>query len=98
MDHIIDDYGRTAIAVGADGSIERVKVQRPRLIERLNSLYFQAYECRGRAVDEAIQMIRADGISSEIETNAILMASHYGEEPDGSVTSIVMRVAKSGAV
>jgi len=89
MNHVIDDYGRIVVAVGAPGSIERAKVERPKLIDRLNSLYFQAYDFPGRAVDCAVEMIRAAGIRSELETASILKASAYGEERPGSVTDLV---------
>lgn len=95
MNYVTDDYGRTVIAVGAPGSVERVKVERPKLIDRLNSLYFQAYDSPGRAVDEAVDMIRANGIRSEMETANILKASHYGEEGPGSVTDLVCAVMRT---
>ena len=93
MNHVTDDYGRSVVAVGAPGGIERVKVERPKLIERLNSLYFQSYGSPGRAVDEAVDMIRAAGIRSELETVSLLKASHYGEERPGSVTDLVCSIA-----
>ena len=93
MNHAVDDYGRTVISVGAPGSIERVKVERPKLIDRLNSLYYQAYESHGKAVDEAVEMIRAAGIRSELETASVLLASNYGEEMQGSVTALVCSLA-----
>ena len=93
MNHTTNDYGQTVIAVGAPGSIARAKVERPRLIERLNALYFSAYDSPGRAVDEAVEAIRAEGITDERETATILKASHYGEEQVGSVTDIVCRIA-----
>jgi hypothetical protein len=90
MNHIVDDYGKTVIAVGAPGSIERAKIQYPKLIDELNALYFSAYESPGRAVDEAIEKIRAAGISSPLETKSILQASSYANEPKGSVTSLTL--------
>jgi len=95
MNHVVDDYGNTVIAVGAPGSIERVKVEYPKLIERLTSLYWQAYESPGCAVDEAIEMIRAEGVTSELETVSLLKASQYGQEPHGSVTHIVCMLSKT---
>jgi hypothetical protein len=97
MNHVTDDYGRTAVAVGAPGSIERAKIERPKLIDRLNSLYFQAYDSPGRAVDCAVEMIRAAGIRSELETASILKASAYGEERPGSVTDLVCSIANAPA-
>ena len=95
MNHTTNDYGQSVIAVGAPGSIERAKVERPRLIERLNGLYFNAYESPGRAVDEAVEMIRAEGITDERETATLLKVSHYGEEQPGSVTDLVCRIANN---
>ena len=95
MNHVTDDYGRIVVSVGAPGSIERVKVERPKLIDRLNSLYFQAYNSPGRAVDCAVEMIRAAGIRSELETASVLKASHYGEEIPGSVTDLVCSFANA---
>ncbi len=94
MNHVTNDYGQNVIAVGAPGSIQRAKVERPRLIERLNSLYCNAYESPGRAVDEAVQMIRNEGIRSEMETISILQASYYGEEQPGSITNLVCKFVK----
>jgi hypothetical protein len=95
MNHTTDDYGRTVISVGAPGSIERMKVERPKLIDRLNSLYFEAYNSPGRAVDCAVELIRNAGIRSELETASLLKASCYGEEPRGSVTDIVCSLANA---
>ena len=92
MNHIIDDRGTSVISIGAPGSLARVKVQWPRLIERLNALYFSAYESHGKAIDEAVEMIRDSGITSEMETTNIILSSHYKDEPIGSVTHIVCLV------
>jgi hypothetical protein len=94
MNHIKNDLGEWAVAVGADGSIERCKVAYPKLIKQLNDLYYSAYECFGKAVDKAVEMIREAGIKSELETNSILAASHYGQEPSGSVTALTASVTK----
>lgn len=82
MNHITDDYGRDTIAVGAEGSLERVKVQYPRLIDEINALWFQAqgYREYGASVDQAIQFIRDRGIKGRMETENILKATHYGEQ------------------
>ena len=90
--HVQNDRGEWVIAVGAPGSMERVRVERPSLIERLNNLYLQSDGCCGRCVDEAIEMIRSEGIRSEMETRSLLSVSLYGEEPEGSVAKLVMRI------
>jgi hypothetical protein len=74
VNHVTNDKGVSVIAVGAPGSLARVKVEYPRLIERLNALY------NGEAkLDVAIEEIRSKGITSELETNSLIEASHYGE-------------------
>lgn len=92
MNYTVNDRGESVIAVGAPGSIERVKCERPQLIEELNKLYSESFDAYGRNVDRAIQMIRAAGIFSYLETNSVLTASDYHKEEHGSVTSLVMRV------
>jgi D-arabinose 1-dehydrogenase-like Zn-dependent alcohol dehydrogenase len=84
MNYIIDDYGRQVIAVGAPGSTERMKVQYPKLINSLNSLYLQAHNSHFRAIDEALELIRETGIRSKLETTSLLQASHYGRTQDES--------------
>lgn len=90
MNTIINDNNESVIAVGAPGSIERCKVQYPNLIKELDSLYYNAYECHGRGIDEAIQMIRTAGVSSYVETINILSNTRYADEPRGSITKFVM--------
>lgn len=79
MNHITNDRGETVIAVGAPASVARVQVERPRLIERLNSIFFQECDSPARALDEAIEAIRAEGIKSPLETSSLLKASHFGK-------------------
>ena len=62
------------------------------LISRLNCLYWENYDSPGRAIDEAIQIIRDAGVSDYNETNSILGASDYSLELPGSVTSLVMSI------
>lgn len=87
---IKNDRGVFVCAVGAPGSIERVKLEYPDLIDRLNLLYYQSFDAYGRAVDKAIQLIRDAGIKSELETRSLLSASAYSLEPDGSVTKLLI--------
>ena len=77
MNYIKNDYDQWVIAEGAENSVARAKVQYPKLIDRLDSLYFQAYDCYGKSVDEAIEMIRAAGITNYYETDAILENTFY---------------------
>jgi len=98
VNKVKNDYDQWVEAVGAPASIERVKVERPKLLERINSLYFQSYDSPGRAVDEAVQMIRDAGIRSELETRSLLSASAYSQEGPGSVTQLVMSVSSNKEV
>lgn len=93
MNYTENDNGQSVMAVGAPGSLARVKVEHPALIERLNALYHDSCDSYGRGVDRAIEMIRATGIRSEMETNNLLAASNYAEEKAGSVTSMVVAIA-----
>jgi hypothetical protein len=61
------------IAIGAPGSIERVKVEYPKIIEELDSLYYQQ-----ALSSDAIEYIRAKGIKSRLETNSLMEASMWG--------------------
>lgn len=92
MNYTEDDYGRRVVAVGAPGSIERMRCERPQLIDRLNSLYWQAHESPGRAVDEALALIRRAGVDNPLETNSILLASDYSLESNGTVTALLLAV------
>jgi len=90
MNHTTNDRGEYVIAIGAPGSIARVTVEYPMLIAELNDLYENAGDCYGRMVDEAVKLIRASGIKSKLETQSVLAASYYGQEPEGSVTSLLL--------
>jgi hypothetical protein len=96
MNYIINDRNQSVIAVGAPGSVARARVQWPKLIERLNALYDNALDNRlpGRAVVKAVDMIRVAGVTSEMETSSILLASYYAEEPAGSPCALVVAVAR----
>lgn len=78
MNHVKNDRGEIVIAIGAPASIARVKVEYPELINQLNSIF--SFDLPRRAIDEAIEAIRAKGITSYLETNSLLKASHYGKE------------------
>jgi hypothetical protein len=95
VNKVQNDFGQWVEAVGAPASIERVKVERPKLLDRINSLYFQSFDSPGRAVDEAVQMIRDAGIRSELETRSLLSASAYSQEGPGTVTQLVMSVSSN---
>lgn len=94
MNTIINDYGKTVTAVGADGSIERVRVQYPKLINALNVIYNNAvaYHAYGMGIDDAVKRIRQYGIDDALTTRNLLLASHYAREAEraGSVTAMVI--------
>lgn len=92
MNSIKNDLGQNVVSIGAPASIERVKIEYPKLISRLNSLYEQSYGSYGRAVDLAISMIKDAGVKSELETASLLRASRYAEELKGSATSLVLSI------
>lgn len=47
MNHIINDRNECVIAEGSPGSYTRLKTQYPKLIDRLNGLYWSAYDSPG---------------------------------------------------
>jgi hypothetical protein len=89
--YVENDRGEMVVAVGAPGSLERVKVEWPSLIERLDNLWCnaQAYKSPGDRVDEALEMMLAAGITSPIEKCSLLEASLYRHAGPGSVTALV---------
>lgn len=89
MNYVTDDYGRSVISVGAPGSIERIKCERPKLLARVNSQWDT--ELYGHGIDYALKEIRDAGISDPSETTTILKASYFALERPGSVTDLVMR-------
>ncbi len=90
MNHTTNDRGETILAVGASGSPIRAKAEWPELINRLNFLYLESSGKPGRAVDDAVMLIRAVGVTSYMETSSILEASLYGYEPPGSLAAYVI--------
>ncbi len=94
MNYIKNDFGVLVLSVGAPCSVERVKVEYPKLIYSINSLYWDAVceSLPGHSVDIAVRMIRDAGISSPLETRSILQASAYSQEGPDTVTALVLRV------
>jgi len=85
VNSIVNDRGQTVYAIGAPGSLARVKVQYPKLIDRLNSLWMQQAN-----IADAIIAVREAGISSPYETNSLIDASFFGQ--DFFARSIVKRI------
>jgi len=76
VNSVKNDRGEYVIAIGAPGSIARVKVEYPKLIDRINSLWNQQ-----AGQDEAIEAIRDAGIKDRMTTTHLMEASHYGQAP-----------------
>lgn len=69
---MINDYGVQYRPIGAPGSIERVKVKRPKLIEIIRARFEDGDYCEILANDDLeIQ----NGITSEMERNSIIRAA-----------------------
>lgn len=80
MNSIKNDFGQIVPAIGSPASVERVRVEYPKLIGRLNKVYAESHSTYGRGVDVAIGIIRSSGIRSELETASLLKASDYNQE------------------
>lgn len=93
--HITNDHGETVIAIGAPGSEARALCEWPGLIAKLNLLYEASSASPGRRVDDAVMLIRAAGVTSDMETSSILQASSYGSEPPGSVAAYVITCGRT---
>ena len=89
MNHITNDFGVDVIAVGAPGSIARMRCQWPSLLNSINAMFFD--EGPGRNIDDALEAIKYVGVPKE-DWNAVLIASYYGTEGPGTVTELVLRV------
>ena len=77
MNYIKNDKGLFVTAIGAPGSIERVKCEWPGLIERLNDLYDKNKGRPSRNIQKAFKMIRDAGVKSKLEKRSIILASNY---------------------
>lgn len=76
VNSVKNDRGKYVTAIGAPGSEARVKVEYPKLIDRVNSLWNQE-----AGQDEAIEAIRDAGIKDRMTTTSIMDVSHYGQDP-----------------
>jgi hypothetical protein len=84
VNYVKNDKGETVIAIGAPGSIERVKVEYPGLIEDINE--FLSNTKKDEAFPEAsnkgnreivLEMIKESGITTPLETSSVLEASNF---------------------
>jgi len=59
------------------------------IVDKLNLLYLESYDCYGRNVDKAIEIIREFGIKDKDETKMLLKSSKYNSESCTSVYSLI---------
>jgi len=91
MNTVKNDKGQWVTAIGAPGSIERVKVEYPALIDDLNRIYIEGGY--GNGIDRAIELIRERGVTSYLEANSLLSASLYStDKGTGSVFDMVQQI------
>lgn len=74
MNYVLNDRDELVVAIGAPASIERMVVERPALIQLVNS---QAN------VALALTLIKSSGITCQLEIESILMASKHRHEVEG---------------
>ena len=72
MNYVKTDIGDMAFAEGAPGSIARVRVQYPRLIEHLRKMRVQ-----GMSAEDAQFVMAAHGINSQLERNSLQAVASY---------------------
>jgi len=72
MNKIINDYGQETSAVGADGSLERVKAQYPKLIQIYSYRLTDKNYCDIFAHDD---LERQEGFKSKMERENIIAAA-----------------------
>lgn len=70
---MINDYGQNYRPVGAPGSLERVRVEKPRLIDKYRSRYFSIDDYNDCYAHDDLK--RQDGISSKLERESIITAA-----------------------
>lgn len=75
MNYVPADNGEMVIAEGAPGSIARVRVQFPCLIEKLRKL-----KRENRPVQDAEFLMQCNGINSRLERNSLLTVASYPPE------------------
>ena len=72
--HIIDDYGRDQIAVGAPGSLARAQVQFPKLISRISGLHMEAFSYKINCDDDIIRSMIDAGVEGKLEAESVIDA------------------------
>lgn len=79
MNYIKNDYGNMVIAIGAPASVERIKIERPKLIVSLQTI---------KNLPDCLRAIRLNGITSVMETGNLLLAAGFenlSEQPCPSI-------------
>lgn len=61
---------------------------RQEIIDGINNIFWDNYECYGRRIDLAIEYIRSIGIRNEDETTVLLKKSCYGWDESWILTLI----------
>ena len=74
MNHLTNDYGKLVISAGAPGSVVRVRVQYPRLIDRISFLHMHGFCFHAYVDDEIIQAMIDSGVDSKLEAKSIVQA------------------------
>jgi hypothetical protein len=74
MNAVINDYGQTVRAIGAPGSIERLKCERPKLIETLQAQrdLSLALNTHYSAIEASNELRSKHGIESQLERDSII--------------------------
>lgn len=90
--HVTSDRGETVIAVGAPGSIERVKVEWPALIEKVAQLYEASADLPGRGLNQATEMIQSAGVDvGSLTMLSILEVAGYRQQKADEIVRLIRR-------
>lgn len=82
MIYIQNDYGKDVISVGAPGSLAHVKVQYPKLIDRVSYLHMHAFSYHTNCDDEIVAAMIEAGIESRMEVESVVQAVMEKLAPD----------------
>lgn len=74
MIYIKNDYEKEVISVGAPGSLAHVKVQYPKLIDRVSYLHLHAFSYHANYDDEIIAAMIEAGVEGKMEAESIIQA------------------------
>ena len=71
------------------------KNRKAALLAGVNDLFERHYDDYGQRVDLAIQWLRQQGVICEHYTSRLLLESHYGKLPNGSVAHLAIAVGEA---